>query len=269
MKHIFLFFVLITGANSFAQYVDPNDAKKIRQDSIINDYLTNGAERINYNIQMTEWQQCLDEGLAKDPTVAYLWQQKAMPYFKARKYEVGMQYIDKAVKYDAERWQPYRAFIKCIFAKTYRDALVDFKVCKKKYGDNYVMDHSFGFYMGLCHLQLNEYAKAETLFEAYNKDIFANRQGLEHPTALFYLGIAKFELKKWSEAIACFDKALKLDASFSDAIFYKAVCQYRTGTPLEEVKLLFKEAKEASLGGHTLNEDNVMYEMYPYQKKWK
>jgi hypothetical protein len=30
-----------------------------------------------------------------------------MPIFKAKKYEVGMKYLDKAVKYNPERWQSY------------------------------------------------------------------------------------------------------------------------------------------------------------------
>jgi hypothetical protein len=36
---------------------------------------------------------------------------KINAYFKAKKYEVGMKYLDKAVKYNPERWQSYRAFI--------------------------------------------------------------------------------------------------------------------------------------------------------------
>lgn len=81
---------------------------------------------------MSDWQNCLDNGLAKDSTIAYLWQQKAMPYFKARKYEIGMPFLDKAVKYKAERWQPYRGFMKCIFSKSYKDAIEDLEDCKKK-----------------------------------------------------------------------------------------------------------------------------------------
>jgi hypothetical protein len=59
------------------------------------------------------------EGLKKTVQFAYLWQQ-SMPYFKAKKYEVGMKYLDKAVKYNPERWQSYRAFINVFFAKTYK-----------------------------------------------------------------------------------------------------------------------------------------------------
>ncbi|MEO8534361.1 MAG: hypothetical protein ABI441_11440, partial [Flavobacterium sp.] len=94
MKNIILIILInITG------FIYPQSSPEIKrkQDAIILEYVTNCAERYNYNYQMAEWQNCLDEGLKKDSTIAALWQQKAMPYFKARKYEVGMQYIDKAV----------------------------------------------------------------------------------------------------------------------------------------------------------------------------
>lgn len=43
-----------------------------------------------------EWQDEIDLGLKKDSTIAYLWQQKAMPYFKLRKCEIGMPFIDQS-----------------------------------------------------------------------------------------------------------------------------------------------------------------------------
>lgn len=245
------------------------EAVKKGQEIIILEYLTNCAEHHNYNYKMAEWQNCLDEGLKKDSTVAYLWQQKAMPFFKAQKYEVGMAFIDKAVQYDPKEWLPYRAFIKCIFAKTYKDAILDFEDCIKKYGNGYRMDHTYSFYIGLCYLQLNEYTKAEKLFKEYNEDIFKNRQGLEHPTALFYYGIAKYELQKWEEAIVLFDKALKIYPNFSDAKYYKSVCMARLGAKPEDIKTLFTEAKEDAKLGYTINEDNTIYETYPYQRKWQ
>ena len=216
---------------------------------------------------MSEWQNCLDEGLKKDSTVAYLWQQKAMPYFKARKYEVGMKYIDKAVEYDRERWQPYRAFIKCIFAKTYQEAVIDFEDCIKRFGNMYVMDHTYNFYIGLSYLQLNEYGKAETLFKEYIDDIFKNRQGLVHPTALFYYGISLYEQKKYDEAIITFDKALKNYSNFSDVKYYKAISLARIGKR-DDVSKLIDESKADYKLGYTMNEDNTIYETYPYQKKW-
>ncbi|MFV8268718.1 tetratricopeptide repeat protein [Flavobacterium sp. GT2N3] len=241
---------------------------KKNQEAIIEEFVTICAQKYNYNYNMAEWQACLDEGLKKDSTVAYLWQQKAMLYFKAKKYEIGMRYIDKAVQYNPERWQSYRAFIKCIFAKTYKQAILDFEDCQKRFGNGYVMDHTYGFYIGLSYLQLNEYAKAEQLFKEYIDDIFKNRQGLEHPTVLFYHGIAKYEQKKLDEAIVEFNKALKIDPNLSDAKYYKAICLAKQGK-IEEFKILVKEAQEAGKLGYTINEDNTVYETYPYQIKWK
>ena len=237
-------------------------------DAIIEEFLTNCAEKkYDYNIEMQKWQACLDEGLKKDSTVAQLWQQKAMPYFKCKKYEVGMPYLDKAVLYDKAEWLPYRGFIKCIFAKTYKSAITDFEECIKLYGNNYVMDHTYGFYIGLCYLQLNEYEKAEKCFDDYVNEIYKNRSQLEHPTAYFYQAIAKYELQKLDEAITIFDKALKIYPEFSDAKYYKAICWYKKGKPKEEIMALINEGKENAKKGYSINEDNTVYETYPYQKK--
>lgn len=250
-------------------YPQINPEIKKRQDAVIAEYVTNCAERHNYNFEMSEWQNCLDEGLKKDSTIANLWQQKAMPYFKARKYEIGMTYLDKAVQYDPQEWKPYRGFIKCIFSKNYREAIVDFQDCINKYGNGYRMDHAYSFYIGLCYLQLNEYEKAEKIFREYNDDLFKNRQGLEHPTALFYYAIAKYELKKWEEAITLFDKALKIYPNFSDAKYYKSMSMAKLKGNEEDIKSLYKEAKEDAKLGYTINEDNTIYETYPYQVRWK
>jgi tetratricopeptide (TPR) repeat protein len=263
MKRIVL--VLVYGFTIFGfSQVSINKA----QDAIEEEFLTNCAEKYNYNYQMTEWQNCLDQGLKKDSTIAHLWQQKAMPYFKARKYEVGMPFLDKAVKYDAPRWQPYRGFMKCIFSKQYKDAIADLEDCKKKFGNGYVMDHSYDFYIGISYLQLNEYQKAQITLKNYVDEMYQKRDKLEHPTALFYLGIAEYELKKYDEAIIQFNKALKIYPEFSDAEYYKAICLSRIGKK-EEVEFWANKSKEDYKKGLKLNEDNTVYETYPYQKKWK
>jgi tetratricopeptide (TPR) repeat protein len=262
MKKIILLVVLFSFSISFAQ-----EGKNAAQEKIIEDHLTNCAQRYRYTTRMSDWQECLDQGLAKDSTIAYLWQQKAMPLFKARKYEVGMPFLDKAVKYNAERWQPYRGFMKCIFSKSYKDAIEDLEDCKKKFGNQYVMDHTYDFYIAISYLQLNEFEKAEKILQNYVDEIYKNRDKLEHPTAYFYLGIAKFELKKLDEAIAVFDKALKVYPNFSDAKYYKAICLARKEN-FEEAKILLKESEADYKIGYKLNEDNTIYETYPYQKKW-
>ena len=241
--------------------------KKVFQDSIIDRYAHNGAHKYSYLYQMKEWQDALDEGLRQDSTIAYLWQQKAMPYFKARKYEVGMDYLDKAVQYDKERYLPYRAFIKCIFSKKYREAITDFEESKTWMGDIYEMDHTYTFYIALSQLMLNDYKAAEENFRTTIEDQIAQFEEAHH-VDLFYHGISKYELGKYQEASTVFDQALKQYPQFSDALYYKALCLFRLNQPKEEYVALIAKAEEYASQGYSINEANAVYEPYPYQIKW-
>ena len=265
MKIAIQLFFYFTVINCFSQENNSEETRKEKQNLIVSQYLGNAYR---YRIISKDFQDNIDQGLKKDSTIATLWQQKAMAFFKSRKYEVGMKCIDKAVVYDAKRFQPYRAFMKCIFAKTYKAAILDFKDCQKKYGNNYEMDYTYGFYIGLSYLQLNEYKKAEKYLKEYVEDLYQNRQKLEHPTALFYYGIAKYEQQKWQEAIIEFDKALKIFPNFSDVKIYKSIClEYLCKE--DEAKILLEEGKNDGKNGYTINEYNVIYETYPYQLIWK
>ncbi|HET8886267.1 MAG TPA: tetratricopeptide repeat protein [Salinimicrobium sp.] len=246
-----------------SEAIKPN---KEKQEEIIEKYLTNGARK--YYLYSREWQEELDKGLAQDSTIAYLWQQKAMPLFKQGKYEVGMKYIDKAVKYDRQRWQDYRAFIKCIFAKTYREAIIDFQDYKMRYGYNFVMDHSYDFYIGLSFLQLNEFKKAEEIFQKDYEYTLKNKdEDWLHHLDLFYFGMSRYEQKNYTGAIEMFDKALAIYPDFSEVQIYKAYALQKLGN-VAEASELFKIGKENGRNGNTINEDNVIYERYPYQIRW-
>lgn len=266
---IFVSFLFLLNCNTSVSQipVETPHKRETRQDSLIDIYVTNCAKIFNYRLRMHEWQYCLDEGLKIDSTVAYFWQQKAMPYFKAKKYEVGMEYLDKAVKYNPKRWLSYRAFIKCIFSKTYRDAIKDFEACIEMEGNTYVMDHTYNFHIALCYLQLNQFEKAETIFE---KDIAEQEKqwGEAHFLDLFYYGISKYEQGKWEEAIEQFDKSLAFYPDFSDVEFYKSICLWRLGKT-EAYQALYDKAKLDAANGHTIAEDNVIYETYPYQVRWR
>ncbi|MDR6301872.1 tetratricopeptide repeat protein [Mesonia maritima] len=234
---------------------------------ILQEHLYNCAHRYNYIKELHKYENCIDEGLKKDSTIAYLWQQKAMPYFKARKYEVGMEFLDKAVKYDEKSWLAYRAFIKCIFAKTYNDAIKDFKRIKKLEGNSYVMDHTYNFYLALSYLQLNEFKKAENIFE---KDI---QQQVEewgedgyHHLDLFYYGISLFEQQKWEKAILQFDKSLEKYPKFAEPKFYKSIAMSQLKNYQKEATdEMMKQALLDRKNGNTINEDSSIYEQYPYQ----
>lgn len=276
MKKISLFLILIVslGCNkpksdiiAINNPVLPiSEEKKVQQQEIIEEYLNNCA--LKYPLYSQERQRCLDAGLENDPSIAYLWQQKAMPLFKQGKYEVGMEYIDKAVEINPERWQPYRAFIKCIFAKTYKAAIIDFQDLLEKYGNDYVMDHSFKFHIALSYLQLNEFEKAETIF-AEDLEEQAKQWGEDgqHHLDLFYYGISKYEQGKWEDAIRVFEKALTIYPKFAEVQYYKAVCLIKLNRQ-DEAGELMKLAEKNAWAGNTINEDNVIYERYPYQVRW-
>ena len=264
--YIIIFSVFFIQCHGQKTKKETAEQKKVRQDAIIQEHVYDCADKISYNFAMKEYQDCLDAGLKKDSTIAYLWQQKAMPYFKARKYEVGMPLVDKAVQYDEKRWLDYRAFIKCIFAKNYKEAIVDFENCIVKFGNQYVQDHTYAFYIGISYLQLNEFAKAEAIFK---KDIEAQVIQFKeaHYLDLFYYGISKYEQGKWEEAIVEFDRSLKQYPEFSDVEFYKYVCLIRLGKR-EESADLFEKAKDDAKKGFTINEDNAIYESYPYKVRF-
>jgi tetratricopeptide (TPR) repeat protein len=266
-KYISILLLLVSNkCNSQLDKPITFEEKNKNQEAIIDKYVVNCAKTYSYERELVEWQKCLDTGLEEDSTVAYLWQQKAMPYFKAGKYEVGMAYLDKAVFYDEERWLSYRAFIKCIFAKTYREALIDFDRAIKIEGNSYVMDHTYNFHRALCYLQLNEFEKAEAIFDEDIKDQ-VKRLGEAHFIDSFYYGLSKYEQGKWEEAIRAFDKTLKPYPTFAEVLYYKALCLARLNR-FEEADLAWSDAVKNGALGNTFNESNSIYEKYPYQVRW-
>lgn len=123
--------------------------------------------------------------------------------------------------------------------------------------------------MALCYLQLNEFAKAESLLKA-NIDTARQTLGEEwvHHVQLFYHGIALYERWQFEEAVAAFDQALERYPQFSDAQYYKAQCLAYLDD-YHKVPELLETAKINGLDGHTINESNAIYERYPYQVRWR
>ncbi len=162
-----IFFLLAIAYSTHGQQKLALKNKSLSEEQIITKYLENGAWRFRYFAP--EYQLYIDSAIALNPTIAYLYQQKSMPLYKQGKYSVGLQYLNKAVELAPVKYIDYRAFMKCIFAKNYTEALDDFILSKKLKSENgYVMDHSYNFYIGLCYIQLNEYQKA---FDYLNKSI--------------------------------------------------------------------------------------------------
>ena len=186
-----------------------------------------------------------------------------MPLYKQKKYEIGAPFLDSAVKYDAQRYIDYRAFMKCIFQKSYRDAIKDFQTAKIVIGAGAVMDHYYDFYIGLCYLQLDELDSAQHYLTA-TINYQQHTNGDVHFLDLFYLGIVFYEKEDYPKAIEAFDKSLAVYKDFSDAKFYKATCLWKINKN-EQALAVMKEGELDFKQGSTIIEDNVIYEKYPYQ----
>lgn len=242
-------------------------SKSNKQDEIIEKYLKNGAWKHHYTTK--EWNDWVDMGIKKDSTIAYLWQQKALPLWKQKKYHLAIKYYNKAVELDRQRWLSRLAFLKCVFAKDYNGALVDCINYINEFGSTYEQDHSLEFYMGISYLQLNQFDPAFKILkeniEDQEKDHGAD---WVHFLDRYYLAIAYYELNNYKEAISEFEKVLKEYPNFSDAQYYKSICLNYLGEK-ENAKIVMAEGKANFEKGNTFNEDSNLYENYPYQITWQ
>jgi len=266
MRYFLYLLFLLTACSTSGQKKKEEQKQSLTDDQIIKRYLENGAWRVRYF--SPEYQLFIDSAIACNPKMAYLYQQKSMPYFKLGKYELGLKSLDKAVELDPAAHIDYRAFIKCIFAKTYQEAINDFQTAKKMKGEHgVVMDHSYDFYLGLCHLQLGEFAHALDDLEksiAYTQTIHG--ENWIHYLELFYAGIALQELNRHTEAIRYFERAIEAYSSFADAKYYLALSLFRMGE-MDRAEQMLTACEQDFKKGYTINEDNAVYEKYPYQIK--
>jgi tetratricopeptide (TPR) repeat protein len=210
-------------------------------------------------------QQWLDSALSITPRRAFYWQQKSMPLDKAGKCELALPYLDSAVKYSAAHYLDYRAFVKCIFHKNYRGAMQDFYAAKALIGNIGVMDHPYDFYIGLCHLQLNDFDSAANYFDrCIERKRLKGGDDAVHYLHWFYRGVVYLEKAQPAMAIECFDKSLKQYPTFADAKYYKASCLAGLAR-YAEAQRFATEAQHNFNEGYSINEDNAFYERYPYQ----
>jgi tetratricopeptide (TPR) repeat protein len=261
-KYIIISFTLLVGFNCFGQ----TDSTKLTQTEIIKQYFTEPLKEFGFF--SSELRSEIDKGLKLDSTVSFLWRIKSEPLMKRGKYKLGIACLNKAVEYDTLHWLAYRGFMKCIFAHQYESAILDFEECKKRFGNNIEMDHSYNFYIALSNLQLNRFSKAEEIFEDDIKSL-EKEKGYDwvHHLDLYYLAITKYEQKKYKDAIEVFDSALTKYPNFSEAQFYKSKCLERLGQPIL-AKTLRTTAEINGKNGYTINEDNIIHVRYPYQIMW-
>lgn len=214
----------------------------------------------------TRRQRWLDSALAITPTRGFYWQQKAMPLYKQKKYELGAPYLDSAVKYDKDgRYLEYRGFMRATFSRNYQLALKDFYQARARYGNAGVMDHPYNFWIGVCHLQLEQLDSAKHYFRwCIDRKRKNGGDKAAHYLHWFYLGVTHYSMGNYDSAIYSLDRSLDQYPKFSDAKYYKALALEQKGDKKKAYALL-QQAQADLREGYTMNEDNVFYETYPYQ----
>jgi len=262
MKKCFLLFLLLLSNYTFAQ----TTGNTAQQDTIIEKYLKKGA--YNYHYTQQGWDDHINLALKQDSTFAMLWQLKALPYWKTKKYDLAVECYNKAVRYDRANYLGRRGYLKCIFQKDYRSAISDMEAAVKEFGYGFQNDHSYSFYLALCHLQLNEFETAERILQKdFDKATEEHGEDWIHFLDVFYMGIIQYELRNYDKAITYFDKTISTYNNFSDAKYYKGLCLIQKGDKTN-AEILMREAKKNFEQGYTINEDDAMYESYPYKVNW-
>lgn len=265
--HLLALCILFTCTNCQKSTNPIEEKEKPSQEEIITQYLKEGAWKYPYTRK--EWDYWIEKGLAEDSTIAYLWQQRAMPLWKTKKYALAEQYYRKAIRYNRERYLPRSGYLKTIFSKDYKGAIENIDKAIAQYGNSIVQDHYIILYKGICYLQLNQYQKAHQIFQ---KNINQLESELEpdwiHHLDYFYLGVALYELGEYQKAIQAFEKGLNNYPKFSDALYFKAICLQYLNKEVE-AENLYQLGKSYYKSGYTINEDGAVYETFPYQITWQ
>ena len=216
-------------------------------------------------------QRYLDSALAIQPWNAYFWQQKSMPLSKQYKHELAQPYIDSAVKYSPQKYLDYRGYMYCVFCYQYKDAIRDLHDAKALNGNSGVMDHPYNFYIGLSHLQLNNFDSCKyymrmCIDERHKQSGLApNAEPVwTHPLHWFYLSLAEYELADTVGAIRDMKQCLALNPTFPDAHYQMSFYYAHNGMP-EEALTHALAADSLDRKGYSMNEDGGRYVLFPYQ----
>lgn len=233
------------------------------QDSLITKYLINGAHRYGY--LHPNWARYCDSLIAICPTIAYAYQQKAIPLIKDGQYEAAFALENKAAELDPNQYLAYRGFLKCIFTKDYAGAVSDFQQVARLKPNGREMDHTYPFFEGLCHLELGDYPQAEADFaQDMRLQREADSQSEVHYNTLFYVGVLYVVMKNDKLAHAYLARCLQAYPQHPEANYYLALLHRKQGNH-ELAKRHLNLAQQALTKGYTLNEDNTYYANYPRQ----
>jgi tetratricopeptide (TPR) repeat protein len=236
--------------------ISKNCSSKSIQDSLIEKYITNRAEKLPGLYNDPNWIFYCDSVIALCPDIAYTYQMKAVPYIQNGEYEKAMELVNKAVELDPEEYTDYRGFLKFVFAKDYHGALIDFKKAQELNPKGYAMNHTYSFYEGLCNLELKNYSSAE---ENFKQDILIQKESDKeegiHFNSSFYSGVLYYEMGNYNQAKEHLLNCLHVYPQYPIANFYLALVYKSEGN--DELKRKYVQVAK-HLKGNKSNVDSFL-----------
>ncbi len=233
------------------------------RDSLKLRYLDSGVLKYWYNDP--RWDLYCDSLIHICPNIAEVYQLKAVPFIKNGDYAIAFPLEDKAVELDPVTFLSYRGFLKCIFTKDYRGAIIDFTKAQQLVPNSYEMDHTFFFYIGLSYLELKNYKRAE---EALQQDVAIETGGDTaqsiHFNTAFYLGVLYYEMKNDALARKYLLQCLHTYEQHPDANYYLGLLYKRKKNKALAAKYLLN-AKKSFVDKYKINEGNLFYAYYPHE----
>jgi len=111
----------------------------------------------------------LREALQMQPRNADLWREIGVPYGKRGMAMEFYENYGKAAKYDPLNWQGWRGYMYLYFYRDYERAIADFDSLDKLTPNfvDYPQSTSIHFMRAICYLQLGEYDKALSFWDAH------------------------------------------------------------------------------------------------------
>lgn len=176
------------------------------------------------------------------PENSTLYFEQSVAFNKYGYHAKGFELLDKAVDLDPKTHLGYRGYMKLRFLRDYNGALADFNQLDSltpnfndaPWGEN------IDFLRGECHYGNKDYVKAINCFQ---KNIKNQSAGWADIQSFVYLGICKYELGNYEDAIIEFNKALEQSDKTTEAYFYLSKV-YKQIDSLPKAREFLVKAKE-------------------------
>jgi len=173
------------------------------------------------------------------------WMERSVSFNKAGDFEMGFEFLDKAVELKPSSHLGYRGWIRLRKMRDYDKALADFDRLDSL-TPNFV-DAPWGedidFLRGECYFGKKDYQKA---IELFNRNIKNQKEDWADIHSFVYLGLCEYELGNYRKAITEFQRAIRQTENVPESYFGMAKA-YKNLGQIEKAKENILKAENSML----------------------